>query len=468
MFNTTTGAEQNSTTLKTNESAYFSEIAVNTGSDVSYYKADGTSTNAGSFTVKSSDESIVSVNKADNTFTAQGPGTATITITFGGATYTKTITVKNEKREATSVKVDKTSVAVVKTNDTTAKVQLLDQYGDPMNFDNADTTKEQLQVVSSNENVAKVTIANPVTTNNPKLDAVVTITGEDTGSAVITFRDKANAKLGSTSISASVTENGTVSQYSINADTSISDSDMDKLDDVVTGITKEQISTDATIDSNSDAYVKLNIKELNSAGSELGDAKAADYTVTTAVSKADVLDTVTTFNSGNATPKNGTSEQNGYILVKAGTKAGTATIKVTNDLNGKVVKTFTVTVTDVGYNVTGASFKNITAPDYATTLNYEDFLSYTEAGATYDPTINGLTLSKSTTQPVRLDLSTADLYIDKNGDGNYLLADGDIIVGSVAFGKSGTIAASISATTAVDSTGLPVTSMMMVQLSLKY
>ena len=86
LYNVTNSLEQSSLTLKTGETAKFTEIAVNSGSKVDYYTSN--------FVVKSSDESIVSVNKTTNEFVAQGPGTATVTITFGGATYTKTITVK--------------------------------------------------------------------------------------------------------------------------------------------------------------------------------------------------------------------------------------------------------------------------------------------------------------------------------------------------------------------------------------
>ncbi|MFJ8246748.1 hypothetical protein [Peribacillus asahii] len=412
LYNTTNSVEQSSSTLKTGEKAKFSEIEVKSGSRVDYYNQD--------FVVKSSDESIVSVNKVTNEFEAQGPGTATLTVTFGGATYTKTITVKNEKREATSVKVSKTTVAAVKGGTVTAKVQLLDQYGDPMTF----VGGTDLKAVSSNNTVATATVGNP---SGAKLEAEIQISGVDTGSALFTFRDNANAKLGTTSLAATVTENGTLSQYTVAVDNDITSTDLTAINTAVgKTLVKEQISTDATIDIKDDSYVKLSLKGLNSAGQEI-DAKpaASSYTVTTNVSAAGVLAATPTFSA------------DGFIVVEAGTKAGTATITVTNKADGKVVKTFQVTVTDIGNNVTGATFKNITAPTYETTLNYEDFLSYTESSK--DPIITGLTLSKSTTQPVRLALTTGagDLYIDKDGDAVY--DAGEIKVGSVAFGNAGTI-----------------------------
>ncbi len=104
-------------------------------------------------------------------------------------------------------------------------------------------------------------------------------------------------------------------------------------------------------------------------------------------------------------------KDNGFLVVQAGTKAGTATITVTNASDGKIVKTFQVTVEKVGYNVTAATLKNVAAPTYATTLKYKDFLTYTESAN--DPIITGLTLSKSSAQPVRLELSSDTLYIEK-------------------------------------------------------
>ena len=291
-----------------------------------------------------------------------------------------------------------------------------------------------LNAVSPDENVATATIGNPA---GDKLEAEIVVTGVKKGSALFTFRDGANARLGTASLAVNVTENGAVAQYDISVDNSISDEDLAEIDGAVTnatGITKEQISTDATIDANDDKYVKLRIKGLNSAGQEINSKPLANtYTVTTNVSAKDVLAATPTFSA------------DGFIVVEAGTNAGTATITVTNNTDGKVFKTFQIKVTDVGVNVTGVEFKNIVAPTYATTLNYEDFLSYTETGTGFDPAIKGLTLSKAVTQPVRLALTAGtsitgkanDLYIDKNGNGKYDL--GEIKVGSIAFGKAGTI-----------------------------
>ena len=99
-------------------------------------------------------------------------------------------------------------------------------------------------------------------------------------------------------------------------------------------------------------------------------------------------------------------------------KAGTATITVKNVDNGNIVATYKVTVEEVGYEVTGAPFKNVPAVTYAQTLNYEDFL--TDSESENDPIISGIKLSKSVAQPVRLACWDAKLYVDKNADGIFI------------------------------------------------
>lgn len=418
LTNATTGTEQTSLTLVTGENADFTEIDVKSANTTEVI-------NSGSFTVKSSDESVVSVDSSKYQLTAQGPGTATLTITYGGSTYTKTITVKNEARKATSVKVDKTSVPVVQAGTATVKVQLLDQYGDPMNF----VPVTDLNVVSSDNAIATATLALP---GGTKHEAVLTINGVDTGSAIFTFRNGADTKIGTTSVRATVTDNTAISQYTLAVDSDITSSDVTTLNGVVAGITKNDVSTDATIDNGSDAYVKINIKGLNSAGQEIVSSPSAtsDYKVTAVnMSDVDVLDQNLV-----GTNFNGILEQDGYILVKAGTDAGTATITVTDRNNANITKTFKVTVTNVGYTVTGVNFKNVAAPTYATTLDVKDFLSYTNSAN--DLIITGLTLSKPVSQAIRLDTDGSTLYIDKDGSGTNTA--GDTVVGTLVISTTGT------------------------------
>jgi len=445
LFNIATTADQTSSTLVTGETANFSEITVKSASTSEVVLP-------GAFTVKSSDESIVSVDKTTYTLTAQGPGTATLTITYGGATYTKAITVKNEVRKATSVKPGKTAVVVVESGTAVVKVQLLDQYGDPMNF----TSGTDLSVVSSDDTIATAdptlgsgagSLGNPAGT---KLEADLEIEGVDSGSAIFTFRNGAGAKIGTTSVKATVTDNTAVSQYTLTVDSDITNSDVNRVNtDTGLTLTKNDISTDATIDNGSDQYVKINIKGLNSAGQEIVTSPAAggNYTVS-AVNPSDVNVLDTTFGTS------GADAQDGYILVKAGTDKGTATITVADATNPTVTKSIKVTVTNVGITVTGVSLKNVAAPTYATTLEVKDFLSYTNSAN--DLIINGLTLSKSVAQAIRLDSADGStLYVDKDGDG--LNSAGDIVVGSLIISTTGSIASNAGNADVTDTvTGLAV------------
>lgn len=429
---------QNSWTLVTGEVAVFDEITVKAGSDED--------TVSSGFTVKSSDVSVISVDSTTGALTAQGPGTATITVTYGGANFSKAVTVKNEARKATKVTAEKTSISLTAAATVTTKVQLLDQYGDPMQI----TGGTNVVIEESNGSKVAATLGN---TSDEDRKATLTLVGQNdgTGSSIITFRDASGAKIGTTSVKATVTDNDTLAKYSLAIDDSISDAELTALTAVDASLdSKDLVSKDATLDALKDKFLKINIKGLNSAGVEVSspevDGTSSEYTVDVNVSKDGVLDTT-----------NAVYEQDGYILVKAGTEAGTATITVKNANNGNIVTTFKVTVEKVGYNVTSATLKNVTAPTYTQTLTYKNFLSY--KAAEKDPTIEGITLSTSTAQPVRLDIdgdtgsSIGALYIDKDADGEF--NNNDIIVGSVVITTTGTIADSGSYSDVVD--GIEVT-----------
>ncbi|KAA9015519.1 S-layer homology domain-containing protein [Niallia endozanthoxylica] len=412
LTNSVTGFVQNSTTLVTGETAEFTELTVKSASN----EDDVT----GGFTVKTSNEAVISVDKNTNVLTAQGPGTATITVTYGGAEYTKTFTVKNEERKATKVEADKTAVTAIKGATTTFKVKLLDQYGDAIAIANNNVNLEV-----SDANKVGAQIANSV---GDKGEATVTVTGNDTGSAIITFRDAANVKIGTTAVKVTVTENATLAKLELKADTDISNGNVTDVDGVVTdaAVVKNQISTDSTLDLKDDKYIKIDLKGLNSAGAELAKLTTGEYTVEANVSKAGVLAKTTDADI---------AKGEGFFVLEAGTETGTATITVKSVANGNISATFKVTVEKVGYEVTGATFKNVGAPSYAQTLNYEDFLTYTESAN--DPTISGIKLSKSVAQPVRLD-NAGNLYVDKNADG--VFNNEDFYVGSLELTTTGTIA----------------------------
>ena len=425
-----TDFEQASSTLVTGEEAKISEITVKSGDKNEVLVA-------GQFTVKSSDEAVVSADKNQGyKLVAQGPGTTTLTISYGGSTFTKTITVKSDARKETSVKVDKTTVAVKEAGTASLKVQLVDQYGDPMKF----TAATDLQVVSSDEKIATGILTGSSTSN--KLVGALEITGVDTGSAVFTFRNGAGTKLGSTSVTATVTNNAAISQYLLSVDNDITTNDIAAINaDNTLTLTKNDISTDATIDTGDDRYVKIRIKGANNTGQVIVDKPVAttDYIVSS-VSSSD-LNVLDTSVGGNA---DGVYVQDGYILVKAGSENGSATITIKDVANPSITKTFKVTVTDKGFTVSGVTFKDVPAITYAQTLDFEDFLTYTKSANDY--IIKGLTLSQSVSQAVRLDGNV--LYIDKDGSGKRTSAD--VVVGSVVLSTTGTFTSPATGGSTID------------------
>ncbi|KMY51916.1 S-layer homology domain-containing protein [Peribacillus loiseleuriae] len=428
-----------SSTLAAGDQANFKELEVAVGGSKEYVSV---SAGAAEVSVKSSDESVISVDKSTHELTANGPGTATITVTYGGATYTKSLTVKSEKRKIANVKLGTSALFVGKTtpkSTNTFTVQAVDQYGDPI----LATGTNAISVQSSDASIATATsgaLTSP--SSNGKLEYTVTVTGEDKGTADLTIRDAGNARIGS-AVRVTVGENTAIARYTLTVDSDISDGDVAKVIAAGgTGATKNQVSTSSTIDTGANKYVKINLAAFNSAGQELASPEAGtNYEVTGVnVSKANVLDT--TFGT------NGVSATDDYLVVKAGSAAGTVTITVTDKNNASAKQTIGLTVTDKGATVTGVTFKNVPAVTYATLLNYEDFLSLTKSSK--DPIISGLTLSKSFSQAVRLttgvpagtttNLTTVDaLYVDLNGDGQY--TSGEPVIGFAGMATTGDIVA---------------------------
>lgn len=425
-----------SSTLAAGDTAKFVELHATVGGTKEVVRLAGLDS---MYSVKSSDESVISVNKADYTLTAEGPGSATITVTYGGATYTKTLTVKSEKRKIATAKLNKTSVNVGKaTASGNFKVQIVDQYGDPMNV-NPGT---DFTVHSSDETVA---VENGISTpsGDGRLEYTVTVDGVDTGTADFTVRNAADTRIGP-SVRVNVTENVSISKYTLTVDNAISAGDVTKVVNAGgTDATKNNVSTDATIDTGDEKYVKIDVKAFNSANQELPAPTAGtDFEVTAVnASDSDVLDS----GFGNVVGYEGVHQEDDYLIVKAGSNDGTVTITITDKNNSNVKQTIKLTVTDKGVAVTNVAFKNVPTVNYATTLDYEDFLSYTKS--TNDPRISGLTLSRTYTQAVRLDttaaiaapnLSNVDgLYIDLNGNGTY--DNGEPVVGYVGMATTGDV-----------------------------
>lgn len=416
---TTDNFVQSSRTLTTGDLANYTSIKVKAGSDETKVTSN--------YTVASSNAAVVSVTKAGQ-LKAEGPGTATITISYGGATRTETVTVVNGKREASKVTVAGALQTVAKGATGTAYVTVVDQFGDPF----AGT----LTVVNSDKTVATTVDTLPVTTAG---DAALPFTALKAGSTSVTFKDAAGAAISSNQVKVTVTDNADLKKYKLTAnDGVIADTDADAL---VSGSKAVEFSTDTTLDMEADKYLNINLTGVNSDGNPLADAAqkiaSGDYDVEVAQSRNGVLADIN--NDTKFVKDNG-----GSLTIKAGDLTGTATITVKNKANNTIVGSITVTVTKVGYNVTSATFKDVQSPTFGKTITYKDVLNYKEAGTGKDPVITGLGLTKNAAQPIRLALTDqaplvkGDLYIDLDADG--VFNNKDVKVGSLELTKTDGIA----------------------------
>jgi hypothetical protein len=389
----------------TGETFEVSELTVKTSNeeeDVDGSLASVTSSNAAVLSVK------------NGVVEAEGPGTATLTIAYGGVTTTKTITVTNEERVVKSVAVYNGSSKVTSFThllsgaDKEFTVRAYDQFGDRIIDD--------LEASSSNKSVATVETAT--------VDGVTTLTVDPetaVGSTIISFESEISNKLTGT-LKFTTTENATVSKYRLLS------SDDDKLD----------------VKDPSDDDVTLTLQGLTSEGIVVSSYDLADtfgesnkYAVTINQSSAGVIadadGTALTTTDGSTLVN-----EDGELALTA-LKPGTVTVTVKDLETGKtLVSNYKLTVVSEGYSlVSGSSFRNYEIPAYATTIDYTDIFNVTVGSN--DPVVRGLKLSKATSYPVRLNTEDASFYIDKNADGVY--DDGsDVQVGEVQVTSEGTFA----------------------------
>lgn len=397
LYNVAGDFEQNSTKLVTGEEANIKKIKVSVdGNTETVYP--------GSFTVKSSNEAVVYTNE-NGDLEAMAPGTATLTITYGNATKTVSVKVEKDERELNKVVVQKhntdttvSTLKVAETKDVTIELVALDQYGDPMS--------KEIFVKSSNSDIFATQVGSVTTDASEDGTAYTLGTPGDTGTTTLSFYDSSSYsyRIGSSALTLTVLENGDVSKSVLELYKPISDDDAAG---IVAGTDKGSFSEDTTIDISDDAYVAYQLNQFTSDGVLLGAAGVTDE-VTVAQSRADVLD-----------PDFGTNgvEIVGDKIVVKGNKTGTATIKVTDPDTG-LTYTKKITVVDEGNSIKSVSFKSIAAPTYSTTLKYSTALTKTDSGD-LDPKVSGITMEKSVSQSIRIQLSDGTLYIDKNADGTY-------------------------------------------------
>lgn len=416
--NTSASAEfdQNSTTLITEDTAYFKNIKIN---------VDGNTQTAypGTFSVKSSDPAVIYAAN-DGKLMAIAPGTAILTITYGNVSKLVNFTVASDKRELSKVVIQKQDTDTVITTLKAARKQVyleltaLDQYGDPFNA----------TIYPKSSNIKVVGSIAPVYFDSSKNGTLITFTPIDIGSTVIYLYDSNSYiyKIPNSALSVNIVENGDVNNSVLNLYTPKSDFDADA---VLAGTKQSNYCEDSTIDISGDNYVVYELEQFTSDGVSLGYA-AVNSPIAVLSSGNDVLD-------GNAVTVNGDK-----IIVKAGTNPGTATIKVIDPVT-RIIYTKTITVVDQRNTIMSAAFKTISDASYSKTYNYKSVLTITGSGN--DPIVSGLTLKQQVSQAIRIHLiddSNGTLYIDKNGDGlcNSITSTDDTLLGSFTILALGDIA----------------------------
>ncbi|HWQ88696.1 MAG TPA: cell wall-binding repeat-containing protein [Desulfitobacteriaceae bacterium] len=382
-----TGTEfvQTSNILVVTETAYFSKITATTEGNEEII------TDTSSFSIQSSDPGVLHVDPDSdiNQITAETEGIATITITYGNLTKQVTLRVVNNERELTAVRfkdmVTDTVITSLKTiipTDTAKATDILvepiDQYGDkmPAEFYDATSSNDSIMTISDNG------------------DGEITVTGVVAGKAAVIIHDSDDNRIGSLGVN--VSDNSEIASESFGIHLPVNNSECE---DLVSGTDLTDFSADSTVDISGDSYVVYRLSQYNSDGIYLG----ADTTITIDLvkSSSDVADY--------------TETDNGDIVVE-GLKAGAASLVVKDDESGKsyIAK---ITVIDEGYSIESVNFKSVTSPASPRNYNYKLVLNYTETGN--DPIIKGVTLYKPVSQDIRLQTSDGQLYIDKDGDGQY-------------------------------------------------
>lgn len=420
--------KMNSTKLVVGEKYEFKQITVTAGSSKEDIEYTPTTT---PFTVKTSDAGIIS--KSGNEITAQAPGTATITLTYGNASKAISFTVVNDAREAKGIKVKKTDGTVVTSlkivDETKLKAEVLDQYGDPFS--------DGFTIENSNTTVLTVT---PLTVT-PGAGGEFTLTPGKKGTATLTFKS-GTVKLGTFVVT--VSDDETVAKTELVLHKVDTNSKYNALPDDVRNhlgagaASKDNFSADTKLDISDDCFVLYKVNKLNEAGIVLGTDKKLAFKFADDVvqSKADVLDeTKTKFIEGS-----------GYLVIAAGKETGTATVKF-KDYYGKLY-TIRVTVVNEGYNIKSISLKTPATSDFGKSYKWSAVVNYTSTGN--DPIVTGVTLNKAAAQEIRFSPDSYQFYIDKDSSGDLDLSTGDTLVGYLVITTTGKVAGSSDVTTIGD------------------
>lgn len=366
---------QKSNTLVVSEKSNFTELTIAAGSD----KTKVTS----GFTVKSSNPAVISVK--DNQLTAEAPGTAKVTVTYGTLTKEMDLTVAAKAREVAKVTPEISPVKLLTGGNRTVDVKVTDQYGDPLN-DATDVT-----VVSPEGFFTAAPVLGTPADGKAELSLAV---GTKLGSGTIYFK-KDDKFLGNLAFSVTKVDNVAKQVLEI--------------------VKEDNKSTDLTLvkGSQDDAAVKFELVNYTSENVRNGVQDLTNYTLK--------------YNDKIVTVANG-----GTSLEVTAKDAGSTDIAIYDDKNAFVAKV-TVTVTDNAPKITKVDWINPGTVNYKNEkLNFVDVLTVTERESS-DDIVKGITLSPSTVGQVRIadEDKSGKLYIDKDGNGQLDATDvtlGDLSV----------------------------------------
>ncbi|WP_203363533.1 S-layer homology domain-containing protein [Bacillus sp. REN10] len=397
------GFVQNTSTLVIGETATLTKVVVGAGSAVSELVP-------GSFEVKSSDETVVAVDSATGVLTAQGLGTAKVTITVGKVSKEVTVTVKGEARKVAKATpaTNATKAIIGATSPSTIKVKVTDQYGDPVKSATSGafayyptaisgyaTTPVELDSSASDSGSATVSLAGATTAGQ---------------SGTVVLKNAKGDVLGSFTVTTTAVDNAQIQKLAYDS-TSKSDDD--------------SINADLASDNN----IVYKIKEFTSENVYKQDvANLGGYKVkyNKDIIKVD-SDTTGDYTIA-GTPSTFTVTPN---------KAGSTTLAVYKP-DGTLVETKTITVTKGSTKITGVAWKSAPVINYTTKIDYKTVLDITEGTSTVDDIVKGITLSSPVLNNIRIAgkastgvAADGDLYIDKNDNG--VSDTGETVLGKLSF-----------------------------------
>lgn len=403
MQNTTTGiAKQKSTTLVVNEKATITKANVTANGD----KFDVLTAN---LSVKSSNSGVISVNPTTKELTANAPGTATITVTYGGVSKDITFTVTNTARKLTSATVDKSSVTLIdKAVPSTVNVDItaLDQYGDAV---------PAVQLYGTH-------LGGLVTGLTALPTAIGGVTNATTGKVTLTLTENNLVGSGNVYVQDNSGNVLTAIAVRVTATNTTATSKLEVIKDAA-GLR----SDDAILDLNDDKTVSFGVNNYTAENVYNDSTSTVGYFV---VYNPKVVKTVT--NTGDVTVLNaqvrhevvaGDLVDTGLAFEAVG--VGSTDVAIYRDANlSQLVAKTTLTVTSSAPSIASVAFKSVpTVNVIGKVIKESDALTLTPGVSTH--LVSGVTLSKPSAHAVRYDPVTGNLFIDQNDDGKWNAVAGD-------------------------------------------